>query len=140
MRVQNTIEWPVGSLDEISFAIGALLSLVLSFVIFRVRWAMKKHALGKQKLRESRATIRGQVAEQLAPLLPEFPYASADARFLGAPVDYVVFDGLSDDDEIEVVLVEVKSGKARLSRREKRVQEAVKRGRVRYEIVRVVKD
>ena len=126
------------ALDQVSFAIGALASLILSWAFFRLRWALKKNALGKQKLRESRATIRGQVAEQLAPLLPEFPYASADARFLGAPVDYVVFDGLSDDDEVEVVLVEIKSGKARLSRREKRVQEAVNQGRVRYEIVRVV--
>ena len=31
-------------------------------------------------------------SEQMAPLLPEFPFASADARFIGNPIDFVVFD------------------------------------------------
>jgi predicted Holliday junction resolvase-like endonuclease len=29
----------------------------------------------------------------MAPLLPEFLFASADAWFIGNPIDFVVFDG-----------------------------------------------
>ena len=35
------------------------------------------------------------MAEQMAPLLPGFAYLPADARFLGDPIDYVIFDGYS---------------------------------------------
>jgi len=44
--------------------------------------------------------------------LPEFNYNPTDARFLGSPVDFVVFNGLSGDSPEEVVFLEVKTGKA----------------------------
>jgi predicted Holliday junction resolvase-like endonuclease len=51
----------------------------------------------------------------MAPLLPEFPYSMADARFIGSPIDFVVFDGYTGarengGPEISVVLVESKMG------------------------------
>lgn len=42
----------------------------------------------------SRATLSGQFLEKLAPRFPGFPYDPTDLRFLGTPVDYVVFAGL----------------------------------------------
>ncbi len=119
------VAWPHIAL----FAAGLLVGAV---------WmGLRARRTEKDKAARSRATIRGQVAEQLAPMVPAFPYANADARFLGAPVDYVVFDGLSDDDDIEVVFVEVKTGRARLSPRERRVKDAIKARRVRYETLRL---
>ena len=55
----------------------------------------------------------GRISEQMAPLLPEFPFSSADARFIWNPIDFVVFDGYTQvkdekGDSISVVLVEVK--------------------------------
>lgn len=62
------------------------------------------------------------MAEQFAPILPEFQYLPSDAKFLGDPVDYVVFDGYTDfrdgdgdAEDIEVILLDIKSG-ARLSK------------------------
>ena len=82
--------------------------------------------------------MRGQLAEQVAPLLGEFTYDPADARFLGHPIDYIVFDGLSDEaDDLELVFVEIKSGNARLSRREAAIRDAVRDGRVRFEVLRL---
>lgn len=110
----------------------------VGYLVARLRTWSEVRTARKDALAKGRHTIRGQVAEQLAPLAPAFPYAPGDARFLGAPIDYVVFDGLGDlNAEVEIVLVEVKTGRAKLSPNEKRVQAAVKAGRVHFEILRL---
>lgn len=77
--------------------------------------------------------IGGQAAEQLAPYLPHFPANPCDARFIGKPVDFVVFSGLGQNDTVdEILFVEVKTGEAKLSDREKQIKKAVNEGRVRY--------
>jgi predicted Holliday junction resolvase-like endonuclease len=49
----------------------------------------------KDAVNRSRSTLKGKIAEQIAPMLPEFLYNPADARFIGSPVDYIIFDGLT---------------------------------------------
>lgn len=116
---------------------GAFVAALITWALLTARRGLDVMRSRKEALRLSRATLRGQVAEQLAPLLPGFDYSLDDARFLGAPVDYVVFDGYGDDDEVEVVFVEVKTGNARLSRGERRIRDAVRAGRVRFETLRL---
>jgi predicted Holliday junction resolvase-like endonuclease len=96
---------------------------------------------------QSRAVLKGKMAEQVAPLLPGFAYWPADARFLGDPIDYIVFDGYSackdnktDGRDIEIVLLDIKYGKSVLTREQRRVADAVSAGRVRFEVVRVFPD
>ena len=88
-------------------------------------------------VRRSRAVLTGQMAEQISPVLPGFPVNPAEARFIGKPVDFIAFTGLSSGSVSEVVFVEVKSGSSRLSPVEESLKEAVKAGRVRYEEFRV---
>ncbi|KQC03540.1 MAG: Holliday junction resolvase [Methanoculleus sp. SDB] len=82
----------------------------------------------------SQSVTRGKVTECLIPFFPDFPYNPKDARFLGTPVDLIIFDGLSDSDDVkEVAFIEIKTGKtANLSKRERAVKECIKDGRVRY--------
>lgn len=75
--------------------------------------------------------------EKIAPLLPQFPYNYNDLTFLGKGVDYVVFDGLSEGHVRNVILLEIKSGKSRLNKNEKLIQDAVKRGKVSYKVRRI---
>lgn len=91
----------------------------------------------------SRAVIKGKIAEQLAPILPEFKYLPSDARFIGDPVDYVIFNGYTDmkDDngdkhELEVVLLDVKTGHSSLSRHQQAILSAIEAGRIRFETIR----
>jgi len=46
----------------------------------------------------SRAVLKGKIAEQIAPLLPGFlaKYNPADARFIGSPIDYLIFRNMSE--------------------------------------------
>lgn len=91
----------------------------------------------------SRAVIKGKIAEQLAPILPNFKYLPSDARFLGDPIDYVVFNGYTNikdnsgnESDLEIVILDVKTGQANLSHLQKAIAKAIKAGRVRFEVVR----
>jgi predicted Holliday junction resolvase-like endonuclease len=35
--------------------------------------------------------LGGMFAEQLAAYLPDFPFSSTEAKFIGAPIDFLVF-------------------------------------------------
>ena len=98
----------------------------------------------KRSVNTSRAVLKGKMAEQFAPILPEFQYLPSDAKFLGDPVDYVVFDGYSnfrdgdgDAEDIEVILLDIKSGGARLSKGQQAIAQAIREGLVRFETLRI---
>jgi predicted Holliday junction resolvase-like endonuclease len=141
--------------DIIVIAIAFLLGLIVAYLIFRARvsvyeerarndlerWKLEcTNDIRKDSVNRSRSTLKGRISEQMAPLLPEFPFASADARFIGNPIDFVVFDGytkVKDEkgDAISVVLVEVKKGKGKLSREETLIKKAVEEGRVSWRTI-----
>ena len=92
----------------------------------------------RDAVERSRAVVTGKVSEHLAPWLGDFPYNPKDVRFLGTPVDLIVFDGLDEDALEEIVFVEVKTGpSANLTKRERRLRDAVRDGRVRWEELRL---
>jgi predicted Holliday junction resolvase-like endonuclease len=139
-------------IDSILFTAVFLLGVMVAYLFFRQRvglieerarndlerWKIEcTKDIRKDSVNRSRSTLKGRISEQIAPLLPEFPFSSADARFIGNPIDFVVFDGytLAKDekaDSISVVLVEVKKGKGKLSREEILVKKAVEEGRVSW--------
>ena len=103
----------------------------------------------RESVEKSRSSLKGQIAEQMAPLLPGFAYAPADARFLGDPIDYVVFHGSTSardggkektEGTLEIVLLEVKQGKSALSPLQRKIAQSVEEGKVRFEVCRVRDD
>lgn len=86
----------------------------------------------KDAVERSRAALSGQVSEQIAPWLPDFPVNPADARFVGKPVDFVAFSGADQGAVREIVFIEVKSGRSTLSQVERSVRDAILQGRVRW--------
>ena len=48
----------------------------------------------KAAVRRSRSVLGGTFAEQLAPYLPNFPFSPTEAKFIGAPIDFLVFKGV----------------------------------------------
>ena len=85
---------------------GSLLSWFSLGLLYRWRERRVTREAARNALNRSRRVLKGQAAEQLAPLTQEFHYLANDARFLGSPVDYLVFDGLSETGEVEVVFLE----------------------------------
>lgn len=98
----------------------------------------------KRSVNTSRAVLKGKIAEQLAPILPEFEYLPSDAKFLGDPVDYIIFDGYNafregqcSADHIKIVFLDVKSGKARLSAGQQAIANAIQHGRISFKTLRI---
>jgi predicted Holliday junction resolvase-like endonuclease len=87
-------------------------------------------------IKQSEAVIKGKVTEHLLPFFPGFKYNPKDARFIGTPVDLIVFDGLGESDLRRIVFLEVKTGRAgTLSPRERLVRRCIEEGRVGYEVL-----
>ena len=70
----------------------------------------KKKELRESILKRSRAVLKGKISEQMAPFFEAFTFEAADARFIGSPIDYIVFPGYSERDPTEVVLIDIKTG------------------------------
>jgi predicted Holliday junction resolvase-like endonuclease len=86
----------------------------------------------KDAVERSRAVLSGQISEQIAPWLPDFPVNPSEARFIGKPVDFVAFSGVEDGNVHEVIFIEVKTGRSALSPTEKSVKDAIIQGHVRW--------
>ena len=94
----------------------------------------------QEAVRGSQFVKGGQIAEQLAPLLPGFceEFNPKDARFFGHPIDFVVFDGLEEGELRRVVFVEIKSGpSANLNGRQRQVRRVIEEGAVEFQTLRV---
>jgi predicted Holliday junction resolvase-like endonuclease len=98
-------------------------------LIWKARYT---RAIRRDAVSRSQAVTSGKVFEQLVPLLPQFPFDPQDVRFLGSPVDLVVFDGLARGQVERLVFLEVKTGGATLSTRERQVRDAVRARRVEW--------
>lgn len=133
---------------SLSWFLFILISLAVLFIVAAISFCIgkfvqnRKNALSVRKEREdaikrSRSVIGGQISEQLAPFLPNFPCNPGDVRFVGKPIDFVGFPGATDGKSIEeILIIEVKTGKAQLNEREKQIKEAVEKGKVRYVVYR----
>ena len=91
-----------------------------------------------------RHVIKGQISEKFVPFMAGFEYSPADCRFMGEPIDYVVFhrlhdcvDGQANIDEVSVVFLEVKTGQAKLNKRQQVLKEVISRGQVKFETLRI---
>lgn len=123
---------------------GLLIGIILCYVYLKERLAVQferwkadfKEKIRQEILERSRAALKGRIGEQLAPLLPMFKHEPADARFLGSPVDYVVFDGYKEGNPRSVTFIDVKTGKtATLSKMERKLKLVIEQGKVRWETI-----
>lgn len=102
------------------------------------KWKLESTAaLRQEAIVKSQSVTLGKVSEHLAPFLPEFQWNPKDARFLGSPIDFLVFDGLDDGIVQEVIFVEVKTAGSAMSVRQRQVRDAVQAGRVAWVEMRI---
>lgn len=88
--------------------------------------AEEEKGIRQDAINKSQAVIMGKVTEHIIPYFQDFKYNPKDARFIGTPVDFIVFDGMCDGDVRQIAFVEVKTGKTgQLSKTEKQVRDVV---------------
>jgi predicted Holliday junction resolvase-like endonuclease len=60
------------------------------------KWKLESsHEIWIDSVNRSHSTLKRRITEQMAPVLPGFLFNPAYARFIGSPVDYIIFDGLT---------------------------------------------
>lgn len=132
-------------LTIIIFSLIFLIGITLAYIIGKHNGAFQRDRYWekelpnqrKQAITQSRAVLGGQFSEQLSPYLPNFNYSPTECKFIGKPIDFICFKGMDEKNITEVVFVEVKSGKSKVSPQEKNLKEAIKNKRVRWEEYRI---
>ena len=97
-------------------------------------WEAEMEKVAKSAVTQSRAVLGGKFTEQMVPYLPDFKYDPTEARFIGSPVDLIVFPGLAKGDPEEIVIMEIKTGKSgQLTPQQRKLRKLVEDGMVRWE-------
>ena len=134
--------WPLAVFILVAFVAGCLAFLLVGRYIGlsqgrrqeRLEWEVGRvEEIIKARLKQSRAVLGGLVSEQMAPLLPGFPFDPGDCRFVGKPVDFIVFKGMNEQNISEVIFLEVKSGTApMLNNQERKLRDVIRSGSVSW--------
>jgi predicted Holliday junction resolvase-like endonuclease len=105
--------------------LDVLLGLMVVVLAVLVLVLLRSNSRLRFLLRSS-SVKHGMTMEQMLPFAKGYPYDPRGFRFIGDPVDGVQFN---DDG---VVFVEFKTGKARLSERQKKIEDNIAKGRVKF--------
>ena len=90
--------------------------------------------------KRSKAVLGGLFSEQLAPFLPNFPFNPNDVRFIGKPIDYIVFKGISEENIKEIIFLEIKSGNSKLNKIEKNLKQVIEQKKVKWQQYNISKE
>lgn len=108
------------------------------FILLFLFWALWKE--NRKLRREIEALVSekqglsvkyGKTLEQFLPFMKNYPYRKERFRFLGNPIDGIQFE------ENEIIFVEFKTGKSKLSEAQKKIKELVENGRVRFKEIKI---
>ena len=134
------MEFMMGLTIVASIALMISLAAALMYATFKIadlrsrNKELKKDNVKILHQKKSSEVRLGKIGENMAPFFTEWPYDPNAFRFLGNPVDGIQF---TDD---EVIFVEIKTGKARLSNSQKSIKRLVTEGKVRFATFRVGED
>ncbi|MBS3077492.1 hypothetical protein J4233_04435 [Candidatus Pacearchaeota archaeon] len=112
-------------LAAIAFVLVVWLTYKLAVLKSDLKWQRNLVSLRKDIANQQRAGIKGKVSETFAPFLEGFPFKPSECKFLGDPIDYVVFEGLDERDVKGVHFVEVKEGTSQLSKHQKQIRDLI---------------
>ena len=91
----------------------------------------------KDTAARQRSTIKGDISEIIAPWSMNAVDSVKELKFLGNPIDFVGFKGLDGEGDIDIKFIEVKSGKSRLNKNQRRIRDAVDAKRIEWVEVRI---
>jgi predicted Holliday junction resolvase-like endonuclease len=118
----------------LSLFVSALITGALLFFLGFLKGKENEARLQRRSQKLSRSVLGGMFSEQVAPFLANFPsdLKASEARFIGKPVDFLIFKGMDDQHISEVVFVEIKSGNSHLSNNERSLRDAIQQKQVRW--------
>ena len=82
----------------------------------------------------ARAVNKGRIFERVFASLEQFPFSCGDCRSIFDPIDYLVFEGLTNTGKVDKLLwVEIKTGNARLNPHQKEIKGLIEGGNLSLE-------
>ncbi len=130
------------------FVAGLIVVSIVAF--FLLKHLLKKKIEQWEKYEMSKALektvnmqrpiLKGKISEQIYPVLYEKEGDLSDLRFLGNPVDYIKFEGLSDlqnTGNVKIKFIEIKTGESKLNKNEEAVKKAVESKEVYWEEITI---
>jgi len=121
---EQLVKWRTEELENAKSQIWGVLSKEATISLEQWKVEAEKE-IRKDAIDKSSSVTMGKMTEHMVPYLPGFGFNPADARFVGSPIDLIVFDGLGNDEVNKIVFVEIKTGASTLSTRERMVRDAV---------------
>ncbi len=88
-------------------------------------------------LKRSKEVRIGLAEENMLMYHEDFNYDGGDFRALGSPIDGVIFPGSVQDNITEIVLMEVKTGQSKMSKKQRQIKQLVEDGKVRFQEFRI---
>ncbi len=107
--------------------------LILSIVLFIILILLIKKVFSLRETIEdlrfkkrSQSVKYGQLTEQFIPFIESFPYDPQQFRFLGNPIDGVLFD------ESSIIFCEFKTASSQLNQKQKKIKQLVENKRIKW--------
>ncbi len=112
-------------------AFGVIIILIVLYVYLNSKYnALFAHYQQLLKQKQGDNVRHGNAWEQFVPFASNFPFDRGQFRFLGKPVDGIVF---GDD---KITFVEIKTGESQLSASQKQVKKLVDEKKVEWKELR----
>ena len=88
--------------------------------------------------KRQRSILKGQATEHLAPYINS-EYNPKDYKFIGDPIDYIIYEGLSEikskEDTInKIIFMDIKTGKSQLNRAQRAIKKCIQEGNIEFQI------
>jgi len=128
---EQLVKWRTEELENVKSQIWDVLTKEANVSLEQWKVDVEKE-IRKDAIDKSQSVTMGKMTEHIVPYLPGFEFNPSDARFIGSPIDLVVFDGLGNDEVKKIVFVEIKTGTSTLSTRERLVRDAIIERRVEW--------
>ncbi len=137
-------------MDEVLILLVIVLFAANFYLLYKNReWKMKfeqrvrellekkERAIREDAISRSARTLSGKTLEKLVPFLEKFRHDPHDVKWLGDPIDLVVFDGYSQGNPEKITFLEVKSGESRLTSGQNKIKGLIDKKKVEWEEFRI---
>ncbi len=122
----------------ITVVVAIIVIIFIAFIIRSVyerRFREEIEEARQDAISRSRASLGGKFTEQMVPFFPDFAYDPTEVRFIGSPIDMIIFPGLAQGDPREIVILEIKTGNSKLKPHQKKIRQLIEDGMVRWDEV-----
>ena len=131
------VELAIDTVVVIAISCTIILYLLWKIIQLKIAQRVAITDARKDTGNRQRSIIKGQISEVLAPWSIESVNSVKELNFIGSPIDFVGFKGLDGEGDIDIKFIEVKSGKSRLNKNQRRIRDAVAAKRIEWVEVRV---